>query len=221
MWGQAPDPCPPPPPQALTLRRRPPPLPSTGIRAWLRACLLEDGAPCTTHAPTLVAEALHELSAVSSYTKRLGVIPESFVHILNHALRSAAPQSPPPSLQYLSSLMPIVRVKLWESSLLCIRAAHSARCWFIRSVVARDVVGAEEALSAQRRYERRRAGPPSKRRRVSPPCPPPVRVSARPRTRPKLPGFSVAWMGEYIETGEDVARRPEDLLSPANLCHLI
>lgn len=219
-WGQGPGPCPAPPPEAFTLRRRPPSLSYSETQAWLRNCLLEDGAPPTLSPPSLVAEALRDLSGVSAYTKRLGVLPDSFIHILSHAARDTVS---PPSLHSLSSMLSGIRLKLWEASLLCVRAAHSARCWMLRSVVG-DLVAAEEALFAQRRYERRRAGPPSKRRRVSPPCLAPVRVSTRARTRPKLPGFSVAWMGEYVEAPEECSRLPQDSPSWASLsalCHLI
>lgn len=205
-WGRFPDPCAPPPQAAITLRRRLPPQANVGLRSWLKACLMDDGAQPLASSPPLVAEALLDLQGISGYTKRLGVLPDSFVHILSHAQSIADPDSSP-SLASLASLMRSVRQDLWDAAVLCIRAAHSARTWFLRDVVAGTVAAAEEALSAQRRYERRRAGPPTKRARlgIRSPClsDPPVRASTRHRSRPKLPGFSVAWMGEYVEAPEE------------------
>ena len=172
-------------------------------------------------APTLVSEALRDLGRMSTYTKRLGVLPPSFVHILAHALGTA---DPPPSLQYLGCLMATLRQALWAAAVLCFRAAHNARSWLLRSVAGCQVAAAEEALAAQRRYERRRAGPARSGRCGSVVCPPPVRVSARTRTRPNLPGFSVAWMGEFVELAEDVPRPPRDLFSSEclpSLCRLV
>ena len=222
-WGHFPDPCPPPPLEAITLRRRLSSRPSTGLRGWLRACLLDDGAPPLACAPALAAEALADLQGVSGYTKRLGVIPDSFVHIFSHVMSIAAPHSPP-SLQFLGSLLRSLRQDLWDAALLCIRSAHSARSWLLRNVVAGTVVAAEEALLAQRRYERRRAPPPRKRVRLNSPAPSGVRVSTRLRARPKLPGFSVAWMGEYVEAPEERPLALRGLLSPESLfslCRLV
>lgn len=190
----------------------------------MRACLLDPGAPHLASAPTLVAEALSDLRGMSAYTKRLGVLPDSFVHIISYAL-SCTPPSPqriPPSLQYLNSLMPQIRQELWDASMLCIRTAFYARSWLLRG--ASEVAVVEEALAAQRLYEGRRAGSANRRGRDCLPAPPPTRVSSRPRKRPRLPGFSVAWMGEYVDVPAEVSRRPRDRLSPAHLpalCRLI
>ena len=157
-------------------------------------------------------------------TKRLGVLPESFVHIVSHALSCASPRNPP-SLQYLSSLMPLIRQHLWDAALLCFRTACAARSWLLRGVAAGEVFAAEEALSAQLLYERRRAGVSKTRTRVVVvPAPSPTRASSRPRKRPRLPGFSVAWMGEFVDVPAEVPGRMRGFLPPAHLptlCRLV
>ena len=105
-----------------------------------------------------------------------------------------------------------------DAALLCFRTACAARSWLLRGVAAGEVFAAEEALSAQLLYERRRAGVSKTRTRVVVvPAPSPTRASSRPRKQPRLPGFSVAWMGEFVDVPAKVPGRMRGFLPPAPL----
>ena len=166
--------------------------------------------PCPTHS-RLVTKACRDLSKLSAYTKRLGVLPESFKYVISFIYGKWRGERM--SFEARDRLLSDTRLRHWDTAVMCFRGANAIRKWIYDGDPSGRLAEVGFLRSVQSAFERRRRGRRRKAKGATPrkkkETPPAVRRSSRPRKRRKgSPDFHWGWMGEGIGD-EDlrVARR--------------
>jgi hypothetical protein len=139
---------------ALSLQRRP----QTEVRVypeWRR--YFDAGSDINGHTMPFgrhARAALHKVGKLSTYTRRLGVVPESYGCVLADAMYKATGNKP--SLKAVSAALESVRTSMWDAACASFRAAHAARVWVYDNDPEDRLNMAEDDRRAQKIFERRR-----------------------------------------------------------------
>jgi hypothetical protein len=95
------------------------------------------------------------LSTISAYTRRLGVIPDSYGSVLGSAVERLTGSKP--SLKARDAMLCSLRAALWDAASASFRAARDARSWVYTNDPEDLLFKAEDDRCAQAIFERARS----------------------------------------------------------------
>ena len=167
-------------------------------------------------------DALAGANANSDYTRRLGLVPNSYGATIAGAIEKATGRKP--TLKTVANALDALRASLWDSASASFRAAHDARTWVYENDPADRLLEVEEDryaifLFERERNKRRGIRRPRKRintrvkhqlkaskgKRGKRASRQPTRRSVRTRMRKKDAAFYWNFGDEYVQALDEVS----------------